>query len=68
MPRGPRLDAPGTLHHVMVRGIEGRPIFRDDRDRDDFVGRLAAQAQAAGQPREWSYEPFFDDLPIPDPI
>jgi hypothetical protein len=22
MPRGPRLDAPGTLHHVIVRGIE----------------------------------------------
>lgn len=40
MPRGPRLDAPHTLHHVMVRGIEGRSIFRDDRDRDDFVRRL----------------------------
>ena len=22
MPRGPRLDAPGTLHHVMSRAIE----------------------------------------------
>jgi len=22
MPRQPRLDAPGTLHHVMGRGIE----------------------------------------------
>jgi hypothetical protein len=22
MPRGARLDTPGTLHHVMVRGIE----------------------------------------------
>jgi len=21
MPRGPRLDAPGVLHHVMARGI-----------------------------------------------
>jgi hypothetical protein len=21
LPRGPRLDAPGTLHHVIVRGI-----------------------------------------------
>jgi hypothetical protein len=30
----------------MVRGIKGRPIFRDDRDRADFVSRLAAQAQA----------------------
>ncbi len=22
MPRQPRLDAPGTLHHVIIRGIE----------------------------------------------
>ena len=44
MPRQPRLDAPGTLHHVMVRGIEGRAIFRDDTDRADFVARLAALA------------------------
>ena len=42
MPRGPRLDAPGVLHHVMVRGIERRAIFRDDRDRREFVARLAA--------------------------
>lgn len=33
MPRQARLDAPGTLHHVMIRGIEGREIFRDDVDR-----------------------------------
>src|SRR3989304_1431421 len=45
MPRGPRLDAPGTLHHVMVRGIEGRPISREDSDRADFVRRLAVLAQ-----------------------
>ena len=40
MPRGPRLDAPGTLHHVIVRGIERRQIFRTDRDREDFLTRL----------------------------
>ncbi len=40
MARGPRLDAPGTLHHVMVRGIERRKIFDDDRDREDFLRRL----------------------------
>jgi len=44
MPRGPRLDAPGTLHHIMVRGIEGRPITREDSDRADFVRRLAVVA------------------------
>ena len=46
MPRSPRLDAPGVLHHVMARGIERRPLFRTDADRDDFVGRLAGLAEA----------------------
>ncbi len=41
MPRGPRLDFPGALHHLMVRGIERRCIFRTDRDRDAFLDRLA---------------------------
>ena len=41
MPRQPRLDAPGVLHHVMVRGIERTAIFRADGDRADFVARLA---------------------------
>lgn len=29
MPRGPRLDASGTLHHVMVRGIERKAVLRN---------------------------------------
>lgn len=41
MPRQPRLDAPGTLHHVIGRGIERTKVFQDDTDRQDFVGRLA---------------------------
>ncbi len=45
MPRQPRLDAPDALHHVMVRGLERRVIFRDDQDRADFVARLAALAE-----------------------
>jgi putative transposase len=40
MPRGPRLDAPGTMHHIIVRGIERGHIFRSDRDREDFLARL----------------------------
>ena len=46
MPRGPRLDAPGVLHHVMARGLARRAIFRKDRDRQDFVDRLARLAEA----------------------
>ena len=41
MPRQARLDAPGTLHHVMGRGIEGAKIFRNKPDREDFVRRVA---------------------------
>ena len=40
MPRGPRDDAPGAAHHVMLRGIERRSIFFDDADRAEFVRRL----------------------------
>ena len=48
MPRGARLDAAGTLHHVMVRGIERSKIVDDDFDRQNFVSRvgdLAAETQ-----------------------
>jgi putative transposase len=40
MPRKARIDAPGALHHIIVRGIERRKIFWDDADRDSFVRRL----------------------------
>ena len=45
MPRQARLDAPDTLHHVMVRGIERTAIFRDDHDRTDFLARVAGLAE-----------------------
>jgi putative transposase len=37
MPRTARIDIPGLLQHVMVRGIEKRDIFLDDDDRTLFV-------------------------------
>jgi len=48
MPRGARLDSPGTLHHVMVRGIEGNSIVADDEDRMYFVSRMGKVAVATG--------------------
>ncbi len=42
MPRQPRLDSPGALHHVMGRGIEKKKIFRGDFDREDFLTRLSS--------------------------
>jgi len=40
MPRKARIDAPGALHHIIIRGIERRRIFSDDQDRDNFIERL----------------------------
>ena len=40
MPRKARIDAPGALHHIIIRGIERRRIFSDDEDRDNFIDRL----------------------------
>ena len=42
MPRQARIDAPGALQHIIVRGIESKRIFFDDQDCDNFVDRLGA--------------------------
>ena len=40
MPRQSRIDAPGALHHIIIRGIERTVIFRDDKDRESFLDRI----------------------------
>ena len=40
MPRQARIDAPGALHHIIVRGIERRAIFKDRTDRSNFLKRF----------------------------
>jgi REP-associated tyrosine transposase len=40
MPRQARIDTPGVLHHIILGGIERCKIFRDDRDRYNFLERL----------------------------
>ena len=48
MPRHARLDVPGTLHHVMARGIEGRTIFQDEEDRQAFMERIRSLVRETG--------------------
>ena len=50
MPRKARIDAPGALHHIIVRGIERRKIFYDDDDRDNFLERLGNILTETGTP------------------
>jgi putative transposase len=42
MPRQARLDIPGALHHIMVRGINKTSIFDDEQDKTQFLERLGA--------------------------
>jgi len=45
MPRRSRIDAPGSLHHIMCRGIEKRKVFDIDADREHFLERLGGILQ-----------------------
>jgi len=47
MPRQARLDIPGALHHIMVRGINKSTIFEDDQDRAQFLNRLGENVTEA---------------------
>jgi predicted XRE-type DNA-binding protein len=40
MARKSRIDAPGAIHHIIVRGIERRSIFVDAQDYQNFLQRL----------------------------
>ena len=41
----------------MVRDIERTAIFRDDADRADFIGRLAALLGTTGLTAAWASSP-----------
>jgi hypothetical protein len=46
MPRRARIDAAGALQNIICRGIERRKIFRDDADRQEFLGRVLKETQS----------------------
>jgi REP element-mobilizing transposase RayT len=46
MPRGPRLNIPDGIYHVMTRGHRKTTIFEDDHDRQHFIEIVAEAAMA----------------------
>jgi len=40
VPRGPRIEIAGETSHVVARGVDKRPIFRDSADRRSFLTML----------------------------
>jgi putative transposase len=63
MPRTARLDTPGILHHVIIRGIERRKIFRDNKDRENFIDRLSTLIpETKTQCYAWAFMPNHTHL------
>ncbi|MGD0919212.1 MAG: hypothetical protein ABSB22_22450 [Thermodesulfobacteriota bacterium] len=54
MPRQAWLEASGTLHHVVIRGIERGRIIQDDQDRKHFVSRLVTLYRRQKRQYTWS--------------
>lgn len=45
MPRRPRADRPGRLHHAMNRGLAGRTVFERRRDVRKFLALIAREVR-----------------------
>jgi hypothetical protein len=56
------IERPAVVRHILDHlGLStGAPSFRAPPDAPDGL--------LAGPPNEWSYEPLFDDLPVPDAV
>jgi REP element-mobilizing transposase RayT len=52
MPRRPRFEEAGAVHHVYARGVERRAIFLDDVDRVVYLDLLGFVV------REWRWDCF----------
>jgi len=48
MPRPPRTHAIGVVHHVMIRGVDGRAIFLCVSDYEDFLARFSILVHELG--------------------
>jgi len=43
-------DVPLALHHIIIRGVERKGIFEDDKDREDFIERLSSLLKETATP------------------
>jgi putative transposase len=48
MARALRLEGEGSVYHVIARGNERKAVFRDDRDREAYLERLAKYRERFG--------------------
>ena len=49
MPRHLRVEFPGAIYHVTIRGNARQKIFNDDHDRERFLQRLSDSVETYGE-------------------
>jgi REP element-mobilizing transposase RayT len=54
MARKVRVEYPGAVYHVINRGDRREPIFRDEEDRQRFLGTLEEACTKTG----WQVHPL----------
>ncbi len=59
---GPRLDSPDVLQNVTACGIERRKLFLDNRDRGDFLRRVAALTEVRTRIKVFGEEGLHEKL------
>jgi putative transposase len=57
MPRKARIDAPGALHHIVIRGIERKPIFKDSLDYQNFKAARKSYFRFVGKAINQGHRP-----------
>jgi len=50
MPRQARIDVPLALHRIIIRAIEWKRSFEDDKDGEGFLERLSGLAEETMTP------------------
>ena len=48
MARPLRIEYAGALYHVMARGNQGQPVFRDDKDCGRFLETVGQACEKTG--------------------
>ncbi|UCE52696.1 MAG: transposase [Desulfobacterales bacterium] len=50
MVRKARIDAPGAIQHIIIRGIESKAIFQDTQDYKNFLERMSVIVNETATP------------------
>ena len=64
MPRKACIDAPGALHHIIIRGIERKAIFKDDSDQENFWDLRILSKRCRQKKKCWEVKKYRNSFKV----